>query len=80
MRAKEGKRGGVVNSPDFLLSLGVSTWRWAASTIRARRKRLHCRLGNAAVGYRYAPRSACVSVNRLLTKKKQVVSKEKAIP
>ena len=47
---------------------------------RARRKRLHSRLGNAAVGYSHAPRSAYFSVSRLSAKKKQVVSKEKVVP
>ena len=46
---------------------------------RVRRKRLRSRLGNAAVGYRHAPRSTCFLVSRLSAKKKQVVSNEKVV-
>ena len=37
-------RLGRVESPHFLLSSGVSTWRFKKPFARARRKRLHCRL------------------------------------
>ena len=69
VRAKEGKRGGgwltrTISSPLREFQRGAS----------------ECRLGNAAVGYRHAPQSACFSVSRLSAKKKQVVSKEKVVP
>ena len=82
VREKEGKRGGggswLAPFPPLFGSFNMALRGEHHS--RARRKRLHSRLGNAAVGYRHAPRSACFSVSRLSAKKKQVVSKEKAVP